>query len=107
MDSAAPYAAGDQTEADTLAIAAARSLVAQDGAEVVVLTGAVMAGVPPRLQPQVDVPLLDGVNCAVRQAELLVDLAAMKPRVGSYAALPARELVQVNPALQAMFKARP
>lgn len=107
VDSAAPYAAGDQSEADALAVAAARSLVEHDGAEVVVLTGAVMAGVPPRLQPQVDVPLLDGVNCAVRQAELLVDLAAMKPRVGSYAALPPRELVDVNPALRALFQPRP
>lgn len=107
VDSPAPYAAGDQTEADALTVAAARSLVEQDYCEVVVLTGAVMAGVPPRLQPQVDVPLLDGVNCGVRQAELLADLAPIKARVGSYAALPSRELVDVNPALHAVFSPRP
>jgi allantoin racemase len=105
VDSAAPYAAGDQSEADTLAVQAARDLVERDHAEVVVLTGAVMAGVPRRLQPRVDVPLLDGVNCAVRQAELLVDLAAVKPRTGSYAALPARELSGVGAALISRFSA--
>ena len=104
VDSAAPYAAGDQSAADALTVAAAQDLVLRDHAEVVVLTGAVMAGVPPRLQPQVDVPLLDGVNCAVRQAELLVDLGAMKPRAGSLAGLPARPVVGVAAALLAHFQ---
>jgi allantoin racemase len=107
VESTAPYAPGDQSAADALTIAAARELVDHDQAEVVVLTGAVMAGVPPRLQPQVDVPLVDGVNCAVRQAELLAGLGAMKPRAGSFAALPARELVNVSPALAAAFRPRP
>jgi len=104
VDHSAPYAAGDQSEADALTVAAVRDLVLRDHAEVVVLSGAVMAGVPARLQAQVDVPLLDGVNCAVRQAELLVDLGAIKPRTGSLAALPARELVGVSAALAARFQ---
>jgi allantoin racemase len=106
IDSNAPYAAGSQDEVDVLTVAAARSLIEHDGAEVVVLTGAVMAGVPARLQSRVDVPLLDGVNCGVRQAELLAGLAAIKPRTGSLAPLPAREMTGVHPALIERFTAQ-
>lgn len=105
IESTAPYAAGDQREADALTIAAVRDLVQRDGAEVVVLTGAVMAGVPPRLQPHVDVPLLDGISCGVRQAEALFALAPFKPRTGSLAPLPVREMVGVSPAIEALFGA--
>ncbi|MFZ4285443.1 aspartate/glutamate racemase family protein [Variovorax sp. HJSM1_2] len=106
VESNAPYAAGDQSEADALAIAAARDLIERDGAEVIVLTGAVMAGVPQRLQPHLDVPVLDGVSCAVRQAELLVRQRPTKARTGSYAAPGPRETVGLSPALQAFFAGR-
>lgn len=106
LESAAPYAAGDQSEADALAIAAARDLIVRDGAEVIVLTGAVMAGVPQRLQASIDVPVLDGVSCAVRQAELLVRQCVPKARAGSYAAPGPRESVGLSPALQAFFARR-
>jgi allantoin racemase len=103
IESNAPYAAGDQGQVDALTVAAARELVEREHCEVVVLTGAVMAGVPVRLQGEVPVPLLDGVSCAVRMAQLLVDTRATKPRVGSYAALPARELIGVSEALRKRF----
>lgn len=103
VESSAPYAAGDQSEADALTVAAVRDLVERDGAEVVVLTGAVMAGVPQRLQPQVDVPLLDGISSAVRQAELLAHMAPTKPRVGSLAPLPPREMVNMPPSIRTLF----
>ena len=52
--------------------AAARLVVA--GADVVVVTGAAVAGIAHRLAPQVPVPILDGIGCAVGQAEYLVRL---------------------------------
>lgn len=107
VDTNAPYAAGNQGEADRLAIAAANSLVEQDGCEVVVLAGAVMAGVPPRLQAQVPVPLLEGVSCAMLQAESLIRLKPIKPRAGSLAALPARTQVGLSDALTARFRDAP
>ena len=55
---------------------AARALVAERGADVVVACGAAVAGIAARLQAQVRVPLLDGIGCAVRLAEML---AALKP----------------------------
>ena len=56
---------------------AAGVLVRQHRAEVVVLIGAVMAGMPARLQPHVAVPVIEGVTCAVPFAEAL---ARLRPR---------------------------
>jgi len=107
LESDAPYGDGDQTDVDQLVLDAVADLVARDGCEVVVLAGAVMAGVPPRLQARATVPLLEGVSCAVAQAEMLVRLGCPKARTGSLAALPARELVGVSPELQARFRHPP
>ena len=103
IESAAPYQDGDQTEADELVAGAARELVDADGADVVVLTGAVMAGVPSRLQHRVPVPLLDGITCGVRQAELLVRFGLKKPSAGSYASPPATEMVGLPDSLARLF----
>jgi Asp/Glu/hydantoin racemase len=48
----------------------------QDGADVVILGGAGLAGLAAKLRVLVDVPLLDGVACAVSMAEAL---ARQKP----------------------------
>ena len=53
---------------------AASVLVREHRAEVVVLIGAVMAGMPERLQPLVSVPVIEGVTCAVPFAEALARL---------------------------------
>ena len=42
-----------------------------DGADVVILGGAGLAGLAARLKPMVEAPLLDGVACAIAQAEAL------------------------------------
>jgi allantoin racemase len=105
LESTAAYQRGAHDELDLELVAAANSLVERDGAETVLLTGAVMAGVPARLQGEVPVPLIDGIDCAVRQAELLHRLGAPKPRAGSYAPPAARELVAVDPAIAAAFAA--
>jgi allantoin racemase len=103
LENNAPYGDGDQSAADDMAVQAALDMVDQDGCEAIVLAGAVMAGVPQRLQARVPVPLLEGVSCAVGQAELLVHLGAPKATRGSLAALPARELTGVSPALARQF----
>ena len=54
---------------------AAREAV-RDGAGVVVLGGAGLAGLAAKLKPMVDAPLLDGVACAISMAE---GLALQKP----------------------------
>ncbi len=105
LESAVAYQRGAHDVLDREIVAAARDLIERDGAETVVLTGAVMAGVPARLQPDVPVPLIDCMACAVRQAELLVHLGHPKPSAGSYAPPTDRELVEVDPAIVRAFAA--
>lgn len=104
IESAAAYRPGAHPELDRDLTRAANDLVEKDYAEVIVITGAVMAGVPARLQPQVPVPIVDCVVAGVRQAELLAQLAFPKPRAGSYAFPEGRELVNADPALTAAFE---
>jgi allantoin racemase len=106
LESTAAYQHGAHDAIDAELVAAANGLVERDGAEAVLLAGAVIAGVPARLQPDVPVPLIDGIACAVRQAELLHHLALPKPRAGSYALPSGRELVAVDPSIAAAFAAR-
>lgn len=54
--------------------------VRKDGADVIILGGAVTAGLVRDLAPVCPVPLLEGVSCAVRQAETLADLLKPEPR---------------------------
>jgi len=105
LESTAAYRPGAHPELDREIVAAANELVQRDFAEAVILTGAVMAGVPARLQAEVPVPLVDCIVCGVRQAELLVRLGLPKPRAGSYAAPGGRELVDVDPAIARAFGA--
>ena len=103
LESTVAYAPGAHEELDRAIAATALDLVERDLAETIVLTGAVMAGVPARIQHGVPVPVIDCIACGVRQAELLVHLALPKPRVGSYAPPADRELVNVAPAIAASF----
>jgi allantoin racemase len=48
---------------------------AKDGADVVILGGAGLAGIAPRIRGKVAVPLLDGVCCAITLAESLAKQA--------------------------------
>jgi allantoin racemase len=107
LESTAAYGRGAHPELDAEIVAAARDLVDRDGAETVVLTGAVMAGVPRRLQSDIPVPVVDCIAAGVRQAELLARMNLPKPRAGSYAHPAGRELVDVDPAIVEAFAAQP
>jgi Asp/Glu/hydantoin racemase len=71
---------------------------------VAVISGAVMAGAGPRLQPHCVVPVVEGVAAAFRQAEALVRLGAAKPRAGAFAAPRGRDSVDLDPALAAALR---
>ncbi|MGC3985075.1 MAG: aspartate/glutamate racemase family protein [Pseudorhodoferax sp.] len=64
--------------------------VAEDGADVIVLAGAPLAGLARSLRGQLPVPVVDGVSSAVRHAESLVALAPGKATRGSFAPPPAK-----------------
>jgi Asp/Glu/hydantoin racemase len=67
----------------------------QDGADVVILGGAGLAGLAAKLKPMVDVPLLDGVACAISMAEAL---AHQKPKKAGSMPDPV-ESIGLSPAL--------
>jgi allantoin racemase len=64
--------------------------VREDGAEVIVLAGAPLAGLARALHGQLPVPVVDGVSSAVRHAETLVALQPGKATMGSFAPPPAK-----------------
>ncbi|PZQ01971.1 MAG: hydantoin racemase [Variovorax paradoxus] len=94
---------GAPQDAQDAVLAAARTLIERDGAEAVLLAGAAMASMAEALQPQLPVPLLDGVGCAVALAQALVGLRLPRARVGSVAPTGGRSVQGVSPALTALF----
>jgi Asp/Glu/hydantoin racemase len=72
---------------------------AEDGADAVILGGAGLAGLAAKLASAVDVPLLDGVACAIAMAEALARQAPAKARRGSLAHPPPVESIGLTPAL--------
>lgn len=76
-----------------------RACVREDGAEVVILGGAGLAGLAARLGAAVDVPLLDGLACAISMAEALARQKPAKANSGSLASPAPVESVGLSPAL--------
>lgn len=69
-------------------VALAERCVQEDGADVIVLAGAPLAGLARSLKGLLPVPVVDGVSSAVRHAESLVALQPGKATLGSFAAPP-------------------
>lgn len=84
-----------------------KRLVNEEGAESVYLAGAVFAGMGERMQSQVPVPLIDGISCGVKQAELLASLNLPKPTSGSYQLPSRKELGGVSDSLRDYYKNLP
>ena len=106
LENTAAYKPGDYSALDAELVAAASGLIEQDGAESIILLGAVMAGVSRRIEERVGVPVLDGMRCAIPQAEALVRIGARKPSTGSYAPPGERQVSALDPALAAMLGKR-
>ena len=64
--------------------------VAEDGADVIVLAGAPLAGLARSLRGQLPVPVVDGVSSAVCHAQSLVQLQPGTHQRGSFALPPAK-----------------
>jgi allantoin racemase len=56
--------------------AAARALIELDGAEIVILVGAVFGGRSLDIERRLPVPILDGLRCAAPMIEALIDIRA-------------------------------
>ncbi len=75
-----------------------------EGSDAVILGGAALAGMAPRLQPASPVPLLDGIAAGVKLLEMLVALKLPKPSAGSLKAPSGRESVGLDDALARMLR---
>ncbi len=85
-------------------LALCEGAVRDDGADVIILAGAPLAGLARSVRGRLPVPVVDGVSSAVRHAETLVALAPQKARAGSYAAPPVKPNRGLPPAIEALLR---
>lgn len=78
-----------QDHAEAL-LALCESAVKDDGAEVIIIAGAPLAGLARDLRDRIPVPVVDGVSSAVAHAQSLVKLRPRKALAGSFAKPPAK-----------------
>ncbi|MGE6323540.1 aspartate/glutamate racemase family protein [Pseudomonas oryzihabitans] len=80
--------------------------VHEDGADVLILAGAPLAGLARGLAGKLPVPVVDGVSSGVCQAEALVRLHAGIARAGSFARPPSKPHAGLGPGLEALLAQR-
>jgi allantoin racemase len=80
-------------------VALAERCVDDDGADVIVLAGAPLAGLARSLRGRLPVPAVDGVSSAVRHAETLAALQPGRAVRGSFAAPPCKPHRNLPPAI--------
>lgn len=84
----------------------ADQVVQADGADVVIMAGAPLAGLARQVSAAIPVPVIDGISSGVAQCEALIALGCGSPRAGSLAP-PARKVnAGLSPALQAALRRR-
>ena len=71
-------------------LALSRQAVTEDGADVVILAGAPLAGLARELEGQIPVPVVDGISAGIRMTEAVVALKSGVHRGGSFAAPPVK-----------------
>lgn len=91
--------ANARAETGQLLIDLCHVTIEEDGAEVLIMGGGPIAGLAREVAGEIPVPVLDGVSCAVRLAEALIDLAPIKAARGSFARPPSKPTKGLSPAL--------
>ena len=71
-------------------LALSRQAVAEDGADVVILAGAPLAGLARELRGLIPVPVVDGISAGIRMAEAAVGLQSGTHRAGAFAPPPVK-----------------
>lgn len=98
---------GVQDEHAEALLALCERCVAEDGADVLVLAGAPLAGLARSLAGRLPVPVVDGVSSAVVHAQSLVSLRAGRATRGSFAPPPAKPHQGLPPAIVRLLEGRP
>jgi Asp/Glu/hydantoin racemase len=73
-----------RAEKEELLIKLAHKAIDEDGADVIVLAGAPLAGLAATVKDRIPVPVVDQIGAAVKQAEALVALAPRKATAGTF-----------------------
>ena len=84
-------------------VALCESAVKDDGADVIILAGAPLAGLARTVRDRIAVPVVDGVSSAVRHAETLVALNPRPARSGSFAPPPVKPNRGLPPGIEALL----
>lgn len=92
-----------QTDKGEQLQALCEAAVNEDGADVIIIAGAPLAGLARSIADRIPVPVVDGVSSAVRHAESLAALAPRGALAGSYAPPPVKEWSGLSPALGALI----
>ena len=69
-------------------VSLANAAVAEDGADVVILAGAPLAGLARQVASQIPVPVIDGISCGIKHCEALAALRPVWHRVDGFSRLP-------------------
>lgn len=88
-----------QTDKGEQLLALCELAVKQDGADVIIIAGAPLAGLARSIAGRIPVPVVDGVSSAVRHAETLAALQPRAASAGSYAPPPQKDWKGLSPAL--------
>ena len=94
---------GVQDEHAQALMTLAERAVDEDGADVIVLAGAPLAGLARALKGKLPVPVVDGVSSAVQHAQTLVRLQPGRAQRGSFAPPPVKPNRGLPPAMAALL----
>jgi allantoin racemase len=96
-----------QAEKEELLVSLANRAVEQDDADVVILSGAPLAGLAGKVRDRIPVPVVDPIAAAVRQAETLVCLKPRKAIAGTFRRPDPKPTVGLAEPLAAVIEHRP
>jgi Asp/Glu/hydantoin racemase len=96
-----------QAEKEDMLVTLANRAVEQDGADVVILSGAPLAGLAAKVGHRIPVPVIDPIAAAVRQAETLAVLKLRKPVAGTFRRPDAKATIGLAEPLAAVIEHRP
>jgi allantoin racemase len=88
-----------QDEKESLLVELAQTAITQDGADVILLAGAPLAGLAGKVRDRLPVPVIDCVGAAVKMAEGLAALAPKKATVGTFRRPSAKSSIGLPQAL--------
>lgn len=78
------FLSGEES-AKKMLIETSKKAIEEDGAEVIILGGGMLAGYSDFLSKEIGIPVLDGVKCAVKLAESLVTIGLKNSKINIFA----------------------